>query len=284
MENQYHYEIIAKAISFIRENFRNQPDLDEIAEHVHLSKFHFQRIFKLWAGISPKEFLQYTTIEHAKKSLAEGHSTLQTSYETGLSGNSRLHDLFIKIESCTPGEFQKKSKGMKILIDEFETPFGKAAIAETGKGISGLIFGSPDELIKTEHYKNAEFIKGLGTNGEIIRKYFSDWKVPAKSINLYLAGTPFQIQVWKALLQIPSSRLASYRDIAKSVKNPTAVRAVGTAVANNPVAYLIPCHRIIKNNGEFGNYHWSSERKIIINAYESAVLYKAIIVLRYYAG
>ena len=272
MENQYHYQTIARAINYIRENYLRQPDLDEMAESVNLSKYHFQRLFKKWVGISPKEFLQYTTIEQAKKVLSKGHSTHSTSYEVGLSGNSRLHDLFVKIEACTPGEFLRKSRGMTIYIHSFETPFGGVSLAETNRGISGMIFGSTDELIAADHYKFAQFKKGLRENGEKVKVYFSNWNSPASPINLDLVGTKFQIQVWKALLQISSASLATYTDIATSIGKPKAVRAVGTAIGQNPVAYLIPCHRVIRSNGEFGNYRWSAERKLMINAYEYAKL------------
>ncbi len=272
MENIYHYKTIATAIAYIRENYNKQPCLDEVAESVHLSKYHFQRTFKKWAGISPKEFLQYTTIEQAKKALLKGQSTLHAAYDVGLSGNSRLHDLFVKVESCTPGEFQNKSKGITIYIAEFDTPFGKLAVAETEKGISNLIFGSSYELMNIEHYKKATFKRELRKNGELIKQYFTNWILPSQYINLDLIGTTFQIQVWKALLQIPSSNLLAYQDIADKIKKQNAVRAVGTAIGKNPVAYLIPCHRVIKSNGDFGNYRWSPERKVIINAYESVVL------------
>jgi len=272
MEKQYNYKTVAKAITFIRERYEQQPSLDEIAEFVHMSKFHFQRIFTKWVGISPKEFLQYTTIEHAKKSLLKGQSTLRTSFDVGLSGNSRLHDLFIKIESCTPGEFKKRGKGLTIFLDEFDTPFGTVAVAETDRGISNLLFGSMDEFKTMEQYKESKFAYGVQKNGEKVKQYFSNWKIPAKQITLDLVGTAFQIQVWKALLHIPSSTLLTYQDIAGTIKKPDAVRAVGTAIGKNPVAYLIPCHRVIKSNGDFGNYHWHAERKVIINAYESVVL------------
>lgn len=272
MENKFHYQTMAKAIEYLRHNYQNQPDLDEVANSVHLSKFHFQRIFKKWVGISPKEFLQYTTLEQAKRSLLKGQSTLQTAYDTGLSGNSRLHDLFVKIEACTPGQFQSKGEGLTLYIYEFETPFGTASIAETERGVSNLIFGSMKELKDINPYKKATFVEALGRNGALIKDYFSSWKIPSGPVVLHLAGTPFQIQVWKALLQIPSASLLAYQDVAKMIEKPEAARAVGSAIGKNPVAYLIPCHRVIKSSGEFGNYHWEPERKVMINAYESVVM------------
>ncbi|WP_425659451.1 bifunctional helix-turn-helix domain-containing protein/methylated-DNA--[protein]-cysteine S-methyltransferase [Tenacibaculum ascidiaceicola] len=272
MENIYHYDIIAKAIKFIKDHYEEQPDLEKIANHVNLSKFHFQRVFKKWAGISPKDYVQFVTLEKAKELLRKGQSTLETSYNVGLSGNSRLHDLFIKIEACTPGEFQKRGKNLKFYFGEIETPFGSAIIIETKKGICNLSFDNLSlEKIKSE-YHQAIFTKELQSNGKLVQEYFKNWKIPTTPINLDLQGTPFQIQVWKALLQIPSSNLLSYKDIAEMISNPKAVRAVGSAIGKNPIAYLIPCHRVIKSDGNMGNYRWSADRKIIINSYESVKL------------
>ena len=271
MENNYQYHVIAKAINFLRDNYEQQPSLEEAAAAVNLSKYHFQRTFKKWVGISPKDFLQYTTLEHAKKVLQEGQSTARTAYEVGLSGNSRLHDLFVKIESCTPGEFQGKGAGLRLRISEFETPFGQVAMLETDRGIANLSFGSKEELQSMPQYQNAVFSEGTGEHGEAVKRYFSTWEIPSRPIQLYLAGTSFQVQVWKALLQVPTGSLAAYQDLAEAIQRPRAVRAVGTAIGKNPVAYLIPCHRVVKNNGEFGNYRWDPDRKVIAHAYESVM-------------
>lgn len=271
MEENFHYETITKAIQFIRENQIEQPTLDEIANHVHLSKFHLQRTFRKWAGVSPKEFLQFLTIEKAKESLEKGRSTLSTSYDIGLSGNGRLHDLFIKIESCTPGQFQNRGKNLNVLVDTINTPFGKAVIAETDKGISTIEFDGNQHNI-LDKFKNANIKSGLGVNGKRVQEYFKSWEIPNKPIGIDLIGTPFQVQVWKALLKISSSHLVSYKDIAELINNPKAVRAVGTAIGKNPIAYLIPCHRVIKDDGGIGNYRWNAIRKEIINGYEIASL------------
>ncbi len=272
MENKFHFDIIAKAIGFIKDHHLEQPTLEEIANHVNLSKFHFQRVFKKWVGISPKDYLQFITLEKAKESLRKGQSTLEASYNIGLSGNSRLHDLFVKIESCTPGQFKKRGKGLKIYYAEIITPFGNTQIAETNKGICSISFDNQAIENLKEEYSQAFFINELSRNGKILQEYFENWKIPTNPISLDLIGTPFQIQVWKALLQIPSSHLLAYQDIAKMINNPKAVRAVGTAIGKNPIAYLIPCHRIIKSDGNMGNYRWNSERKIAINSYESIKL------------
>ncbi len=271
MENSYHFEIIEKAIKYIGKYHEGQPTLDEIAEHVHLSKYHFQRLFKKWAGVSPKEFLQYLTIERAKLALQEGQSTLEAAYEVGLTGNGRLHDLFLKIEACTPGEFKKRGEDLKILVGKIDTPFGVASVAETQKGICRLSFEEFDSFRASlkKSLPKAQFLMGLGPNGKSAEKYFHNWKIPKNKIGLDLQGTPFQIQVWKALLQIPAKELASYQNIASFIENPLAVRAVGTAIGNNPVAYLIPCHRVIKSNGEMGRYRWNEERKKAIYGFEN---------------
>ena len=272
MENTYHFDIIAKAIRFIKTHHVEQPSLDEIAAHIHLSKYHFQRVFRKWVGISSKDYLQYLTIEKAKESLRKGQTTLQTSFNVGLSGNSRLHDLFVKIEACTPGAFKKRGEDLILYFGEIETPFGKAIIAETEIGICSISFDDLSlEKLKSE-YTQAQFIHGLSKNGELVQAYFKTWQVPTTSINLDLIGTPFQIHVWKALLQIPPAKLLAYQNIATMINKPQAVRAVGTAIGKNPIAYLIPCHRVIKSDGTMGNYRWRPERKIAINSYESIKL------------
>ena len=271
MEQNFHYETIAKAIQFIRNNQIEQPTLEQVANHVNLSKFHLQRTFRKWAGVSPKNFLQFLTIEKAKELLKKGQSTLSTSYDIGLSGNGRLHDLFLKIESCTPGEFQSRGRNLDVYIDTIDTLFGKVIIAETNKGISAIEFDGNREDISVK-FKNANLKTGLGNNGKKVQQYFNTWQIPDKPIGVDLIGTSFQVQVWKALLKVPSSHLASYADIANLINNQKAVRAVGTAIGKNPIAYLIPCHRIIKNGGEFGNYRWNPIRKEIINGYEIANL------------
>jgi AraC family transcriptional regulator of adaptative response/methylated-DNA-[protein]-cysteine methyltransferase len=272
MEDQYHFNVIAQAILFINKEHSKQPSLEEVAAHVHLSKFHFQRVFKKWVGISPKDYLQFITLEKAKECLRKGQSTLDTSYDLGLSGNSRLHDLFVKIAACTPGEFKKRGKNLVINIAEIDTPFGTAYIAETQKGICSISFDQLNVKRLKSEYTQAVFKEGLKKNGLSIQTYFKDWKIPSLPINLDLVGTAFQIQVWNALLQIPSSNLLTYQNIAKMIENPKAVRAVGTAIGKNPIAYLIPCHRVIKSDGNMGNYRWDSERKIAMNSYEAIKL------------
>jgi AraC family transcriptional regulator of adaptative response/methylated-DNA-[protein]-cysteine methyltransferase len=275
MENTYHGNIIERAIHFIVENYRSQPSLEEVSNHVHLSKYHFQRLFHEWAGVTPKQFLQYITVEHAKKCLKEGQSTLATAYEVGLSGNGRLHDMFIKIESCTPGEFQKRGEGLVLKYQVIDSPFGELVIAESDLGISQMEFlqenVSPIELLESI-FPEAHFCNGLGTYGQMVKHYFSTWKIPERPIVLDLKGTPFQVSVWKALLSVPSAQFVAYGDIAKAINKPNAVRAVGTAVGKNPIAYLIPCHRVIRETGEMGGYGWGKGKKYLINGFENVQL------------
>jgi len=217
--------------------------------------------------------LQYLTAEHSKSLLRLGKSTLETSYQAGLSGNGRLHDLFVKCEAVSPGEFKKKGKDLTIQWVVIPTAFGETLIAETNKGICKVSFlnnasNSLEEL--TTDFPNAKFENGFGENGELLKNYFDTWQIPKEKISIHFKGTPFQIQVWKALLQIPAGNLVAYQDIGNKIGKPKAVRALGTAIGKNPIAYLIPCHRVIKNNGFVGNYRWASERKKIINAFETA--------------
>lgn len=274
MENKYHFNLIADAIRYIAGHYPAQPKLEDIAEQVHLSPYHFQRLFQSWAGVSPKQFLQFLTTEHAKKCLLAGHSTLETAYLVGLSGNGRLHDLFLKVKACTPGEFKERGQGLAISYQVIETPFGPALVAETSVGICKVAFLEEEdqpEAILQDEFPNALLHRASGNNIEAVRHYFQNWAPPNGKIELDLKGTPFQIQVWQALLSIPPAQLVSYQDIANLIKKPGAVRAVGTAIGQNPVAYLIPCHRVIRQTGQMGGYRWGAGRKMAINGYESAV-------------
>ena len=275
MENQYHCNTIEKAIYYITENYRSQPTLEEVSDYVCLSKYHFQRLFHQWVGVSPKQFLQFTTVEHAKKCLEEGRTTLATAYEVGLSGNGRLHDTFVKIEACTPGEYRKRGKGLVLKYQVIPTPFGDMVIAESDLGVSQLSFlpinRSPKELLQTI-FPEAVFVHQLGKYSAMVKTYFATWEIPEKQIVLDLKGTAFQINVWKALLSIPSAQYLAHKDIAKIIDNPNAVRAVGTAVGSNPVAYLIPCHRVIRESGEMGEYGWGNGKKPLINGFENIKL------------
>jgi len=266
------YERIKKAIEFIRSNFQQQPDLDAVAKEVYLSPFHFQRLFKDWAGVSPKKFLQYISLQHAKKLLHQ-HTVSDTAFETGLSGSGRLHDLFISIEGMTPGEYKNGGKQLQINYSFAETPFGNIIVASTTKGICHLAFADDEkESLKQLklQFPNAQFRQVVDTIQQNALFIFTqDWKDLSK-IKLHLKGTPFQIKVWEALLKIPMGDVLTYSGIANTINNPNASRAVGTAIGDNPVAFLIPCHRVIRSTGEFGQYHWGSIRKTAMIGWEAA--------------
>ena len=266
------YERIKKAIEFIRSNFQQQPDLDAVAKEVYLSPFHFQRLFKDWAGVSPKKFLQYISLQYAKKLLHQ-HTVSDTAYETGLSGSSRLHDLFISIEGMTPGEYKNGGEQLQINYSFAETPFGNILVASTTKGICHLAFADDEKEALQQlqlQFPNAQFRQVVDTIQQNALFIFTqDWKDLSK-IKLHLKGTPFQVKVWEALLKIPMGDVSTYSGIANTINNPNASRAVGTAIGDNPVAFLIPCHRVIRSTGEFGQYHWGNIRKTAMIGWEAA--------------
>jgi len=270
--NSTEYDRIATAIHFIKDNFRDQPSLDVIAEHVHLSPFHFQKLFSDWAGVSPKKFLQYLSVEHAKGILKEKQATLfDAAYETGLSGTGRLHDLFVKIEGMTPGEYKNGGQALKINFSFAETVFGNVIIASTSKGICYLAFydDKKEAFEKLQNtFPNAAYEQMSDLHQANALSFFSKNTDDANAIRLHLKGTPFQIKVWEALLKIPMGKLSTYSSIAYTIENIKASRAVGSAVGDNPVAFLIPCHRVIRSTGEFGNYHWGPVRKLAMIGWE----------------
>lgn len=272
--SQIDYNRIAQAIAYLKVNFKQQPSLDEIAEHVNLSPFHFQRMFKEWAGVTPKKFLQYLSIEYAKSILKDKQATLfDAAYETGLSGTSRLHDLFINIEGMTPGEFKNGGEQLTINYSYAESPFGSLIVASTKKGICYMAFADDqnDALTALKNtFPNAQYHPLLDMIQQNALYIFTqDWS-RINEIKLHLKGTDFQIKVWETLLKVPIGGLSTYGTIATSINNPKASRAVGSAVGDNPVAFLIPCHRVIKSTGEFGEYHWGSSRKTAIIGWEAA--------------
>lgn len=268
------YNRIADAIDYIKANFKEQPNLDEVAAKVHLSPFHFQRLFSDWAGTSPKKFLQYTSLEHAKKLLKENQATIsETAYETGLSGTSRLHDLFVNIEGMTPAEYKNGGKNLEINYSFAESPFGNIIVASTQKGVCFMAFAE-DETIGFADLKNkfpnASFSRKLDLAQQNALFIFqNDWS-KLSEIKLHLKGTDFQLKVWETLLKIPMGQLSTYGTIAHQIQKPNASRAVGTAIGSNPVAFLIPCHRVIQSSGVFGGYMWGNTRKTAIIGWEGA--------------
>jgi len=270
------YQRIEKAIQFLAENYHQQPSLDEAARSVNLSEYHFQRLFRRWAGISPKRLVQFLTLEHAKQALEESRSVLDAAYDAGLSGPSRLHDLFVNAEAMTPGEFKAKGAGLEISYGFHPSPFGECLLAVTERGICGLGFvGEGGRRQALEDFKQrwsaATFRKNSQETRNYLARIFSSKKRNgAHPVKLLLMGTNFQIKVWEALLRIPPGAVISYEDLARRVGKPSAARAVGSAVGRNPISFLIPCHRAIRKMGITGDYHWGAARKKAILAWEAA--------------
>ncbi len=273
-QDKLNYDRIAEAIDFIKNNFKAQPNLDEVAEKVHLSPFHFQRLFSDWAGTSPKKFLQYITVEHAKKLLKDNQTSLfETAHETGLSGTSRLHDLFVNIEGMSPAEYKNGGKNLEINFSFAESPFGNLMVASTTKGICHMAFYDQEQTafdILKGHFPEAIFQRKLDILQQNALFIFqNDWS-KLNQIKLHLKGTDFQLKVWETLLKIPMGQLTTYGAVAQHIEKPNASRAVGTAIGSNPVAFLIPCHRIIQSTGNLGGYMWGNTRKTAIIGWESA--------------
>jgi AraC family transcriptional regulator of adaptative response/methylated-DNA-[protein]-cysteine methyltransferase len=273
-QQQINFDRIAEAIVYLKDNFKQQPNLDEVAEKVHLSPYHFQRMFTDWAGVSPKKFLQYLSIEHAKKLLSANQATLAAaSYDTGLSGAARLHDLFINIEGMTPAEYKNGGANLDINYSFAESPFGNVLIASTAKGICHIAFVDNSQTALKELYQkfpNAHYEQKMDMRQQNALFIFThDWS-KLHEIKLHLKGTDFQLKVWETLIKIPQGQLSTYGNIAQHIKHPKASRAVGTAIGSNPVAFLIPCHRVIQSTGHFGQYRWGSDRKTAIIGWESA--------------
>lgn len=274
-ETGFNYQIVAKAISYLVDNFKRQPTLEQIAEHVNLSPFHFQKIFTDWAGVSPKKFLQYLNVNYAKQLLNRGHGVtlFNTALKTGLSGTGRLHDLFVKIEGMTPGEYKNGGQALRINYSFTSSYFGDVLIASTTKGICYLAFFEESklalELLKANFPKaNFEEVSDE-LQQSVIAVLQQDFTTP-KSIKLHLKGTDFQLKVWEALLNIRFGDLSTYGTIAEQIGSPSGARAVGTAIGSNPVALVIPCHRVIQNTGKLGGYMWGLKRKAAILGWEAA--------------
>ncbi len=273
-QENINYHRIAEAIDYIKRHFREQPSLDEVAEQVHLSPFHFQRLFTEWAGTSPKRFLQYISVEYAKNLLKEKHATLfETAFQTGLSGTSRLHDLFVNIEGMTPAEYKNGGRNLAINYSFNGSPFGDLIIASTSKGVCYMAFYEDKQVamdMLRMKFPNAILrpkLDSIQQNALLI--FQSDWS-KLHEIKLHLKGTDFQLKVWETLLKIPMGKLSTYSIVAEKTGNPKAARAVGTAIGSNPVAFLIPCHRVIKSTGAFGEYLWGNTRKTALIGWEGA--------------
>lgn len=270
------YTRIEKAIRYLEGNFRRQPGLGEIAGSTGLSAYHFHRLFTRWAGISPKRFLQFLTAEYARGLLMESTGVLEAAYESGLSGPGRLHDLIVNVYAVTPGELKWEGEGLTIRYGVHPSPFGDCLLAVTDRGICALAFlpgrraGEAVEELRTR-WGNADLVRDPGATKAVAERIF----VPSRRgdtspLNVIVKGTNFQVKVWEALVRIPPGSAASYEEIADRIDAPGAVRAVGNALARNPVAFLIPCHRVIRKTGAFGEYRWGPARKKAILAWEAA--------------
>ncbi len=275
-QQQLNFQRIADAIAYIQQHFRQQPGLDEVAAAVHLSPFHFQRLFTDWAGVSPKKFLQYISVEYAKQVLQDAQTTLfDAAFEAGLSGTGRLHDLFVQIEGMTPGEYKNGGAALTIHYSFAETQFGNILVASTERGICHLAFAdtAAGAFARLEQqFPRAQYQQVTDRLQQQALYIFSqDWR-QLHTIKLHLKGTAFQLKVWEALLKIPLGQLTTYGSIAGTIQQPGASRAVGTAIGSNPVAYLIPCHRVIQSTGALGGYMWGPVRKTAIVGWEAAKL------------
>lgn len=268
-----HYQSIAKAIRYIEAHYLKQPSLDEIASHLNLSPFHFQRLFSDWAGISPKKFLQFTSTQHAKKLLRAKQQTIfDTAIDTGLSSPSRLHDLFIKMEGMSPAEYKNGGENLIISYSIDSTPLGEWLVASTHKGICFISFLENKEAALAElkkEFLGAKFIEQRKQIHVEAKFYFDNTLKTDSPINLHVKGSSFQIKVWEALLAIPEGSLTTYGKLAKHINHPKASRAVGTAIGSNLIALLIPCHRVIQSTGLIGGYKWGTTRKKALLVWEN---------------
>jgi len=270
-QDPYHYGVIGRAIAHIGDTVGDQPTLEELAAAQGMSPAHFQRLFSQWVGVSPKRYQQYLTLDQAKRMLADRFTVLDAAMEAGLSGTGRLHDLFLRWEAMTPGEYAKGGKGLTIFWDWADSPFGEALVMATDRGICGLAFtaetgrGAAMADMRAR-WPEAAFAQEDTRIPDLAREMF---KADGQA-RLHLIGAPFQIKVWEALLQVPSGHVTTYSEIAQAIGNPKAVRAVGTAVGRNPISWLIPCHRALRKTGALGGYHWGLPVKRALLAWESA--------------
>ncbi len=269
------YDRIAQAIAFITSRVHGQPTLTDIAKHLNMSPYHFQRLFCRWAGVTPKRFLQVLTLERAKQLLNESKPLLEVSHALGLSSGSRLYDHFVQLEAVTPGEYKKGGVGLTIGYAVHNTPFGKAFVAATAKGICQFSFLDYSDInailsVLSNKWPHAVIHENDQRTRAVIESMFDDKKALDRPLSLHVSGTNFQVSVWRALLQMPPGTVVSYSQVAAGIDRPRSARAVGTALGANPVAFLIPCHRVIQNTGKLGGYHWGETRMHAIHAWESA--------------
>lgn len=269
------YARVESAIDFLERNFRQQPSLAEVAASVGLSEYHFQRLFTRWVGISPKRFLQYQTVEYAKQLLRESRALLDVTYDAGLSSAGRLHDLFVTLEAVTPGEYKRGGDGLVISYGVHPSPFGDCLLGLTERGICALTFvdaAGPERAVDElgRAWPGASLREAPRATGPVLEQVFEWSPATAAPLRVVVRGTNFQVKVWKALLRIPAGMAVSYEDVAAMAGRPEAVRAAGSAIGRNPICYLIPCHRVIRKSGDFGNYGGGPARKRAMLAWEAA--------------
>lgn len=262
------YARVCEAIRYLRETWQSQPHLEDVAAHAGLSPAHFQRLFKRWAGISPKEFLQALTLDHARGMLRDSASLLDTAMESGLSGPARLHDLFVNHEAMTPGDYKRKGAGLTMTYGFHDSPFGRALIMTTRHGVAGIAFADSKEeqpaalADMTQRWPAATYVEDTGATARHAARIFEPSRWHADDpLKLVLIGTDFEVRVWEALLKLPIGRAVTYSDIAAHVCTPRAARAVGSAVGRNPISFVVPCHRVLRKDGNLGGYHWGLTRK-----------------------
>jgi len=271
MDQSYHYKLIARAIALIDAPGGTARSLEDLAAELGLSSAHFQRVFSAWAGVSPKRYQQYLTLGHARRLLEARFSTFDTALQLGLSGQARLHDLFLRWEAMTPGEYAKRGDGLTIWHGWVDSPFGPALAMATERGLCGLAFADaaddPDTLADmVRRWPKARYV----ADAQAVSQHMDNLFDGRGTTRLHLMGTPFQIKVWEALLQVPQGHVTSYGEVAKQVCSERAARAVGSAVGRNPLGFVIPCHRVLQGNGALGGYHWGLTRKRAMLGWEAA--------------
>ncbi|MBF9140139.1 bifunctional transcriptional activator/DNA repair enzyme AdaA [Hymenobacter properus] len=273
------YQRIEAALIYAQAHFQQQPDLEAMAAQAHWSPFYFQRKFQEWAGVSPKKFLQYLSLDHAKLLLSRQASVAEAAYETGLSGPSRLHDLFVTLEAMTPGEYRHGGAALTIGYSFGDSPFGRYLVASTAKGICKLVFLTDEETALQElrqEWPNATLVAEVAADHARVARFFARDFTPTDRLHLHLKATAFQLKIWESLLRVPEGQLRTYSQLAEAAENGAAVRAAGTAIGANPVAYLIPCHRVIRGTGALGQYRWGAPRKAALLGWEAARVAAAV--------
>jgi AraC family transcriptional regulator of adaptative response/methylated-DNA-[protein]-cysteine methyltransferase len=271
IDQTYHYGVMRRALDAV-DRLGPQASLDDLAAELGMSAAHFQRLFSAWVGVSPKRYQQYLALGHARALLAARHTTVETAASSGLSGPGRLHDLFLRWEAMSPGDYARGGEGLTIRWGQFDSPFGPVLTMGTDKGLCGLAFtaetGEAAAMADMRaRWPAAEYVEDPGALAAWLEAAFAP---RGGTLDLHLIGAPFQIKVWEALLRVPSGQVTTYSDIAQAVGNPRAVRAVGTAVGRNPISYLIPCHRALRRDGALGGYHWGLPVKRAMLAWEAA--------------